>query len=361
MNLKELFLQTSPRPVCVGTGFVALDIVMNGHPQNPIGIWVGGSCGNVLTILSYLGWTTFPIARIGNDIAGEIMMNELNRWKVKTDLLSRTDSVKTPLVIQKNRVKKDGSTSHTYDFYCPHCQHRLPPYKPTLLKSVDGITELQQTSQYFYFDRVQPSSIKLAKAYKRNGAMIFFEPSGTHDLDSFKECLEIADIVKMSIDRVERAQHLIQETKIPLTIVTLGDQGLQYKLGEEENWKKLEPYNIMTSNDTAGAGDWCSAGIIHSFFKQGIEKIASASRNSIEDCLMLGQAMGALNCYYQGARGAMYNLSPDKFTEFLSLITHNMHINQSESNFSHTLNLPTLSNVCPTCEDRLGNSIKSDF
>ncbi len=349
MNLKDLFLQSSPNSICVGTGFVALDIVMNGHPQNPIGIWVGGSCGNVLTILAYLGWLTFPIARIGNDLAGEIMVNELNYWNVKTNLLSISDDMKTPLVIQKNRAKKDGSLSHTYDFYCPHCQHRLPPYKPALLKSVDMITELQRTSEYFYFDRVQPSSIKLAKAYKKNGAIIFFEPSGINNLDLFKECLEISDIVKISVDRVDRSRELIQQTNIPLTVVTLGDQGLQYKLGDQKSWEQLDPYNIKHSQDTAGAGDWCSAGIIHSFFKLGIREINSASRSSIEDCLMFGQAMGALNCYYQGARGAMYNLSSETFFEYLSCIIENKHFEHNEINRSSTHDLPTLSNVCPTC------------
>ena len=41
-------------PVCVGSGFVALDIV-----QGESGSFAatGGSCGNVMAILAWLGWS----------------------------------------------------------------------------------------------------------------------------------------------------------------------------------------------------------------------------------------------------------------------------------------------------------------
>ena len=61
---RRIFPVASPRPVCAGTGLVALDIVFNGDSTVPPRMWAGGSCGNVLTILSYLGWQAVPLARL---------------------------------------------------------------------------------------------------------------------------------------------------------------------------------------------------------------------------------------------------------------------------------------------------------
>ena len=55
---------------CLGTGFVALDIVRSINGRSTEHHSAGGSCGNVLTILAYFGWKTAPIARIGDDQPG---------------------------------------------------------------------------------------------------------------------------------------------------------------------------------------------------------------------------------------------------------------------------------------------------
>ena len=56
MSRKCLFALAEQRPVVVGTGLVALDVVINSDVHRPPRLWAGGTCGNVLTILSYLGW-----------------------------------------------------------------------------------------------------------------------------------------------------------------------------------------------------------------------------------------------------------------------------------------------------------------
>ena len=70
MLTEHFFNLNGLKPVCLGTGLVVLDVVMNGNPHSRSKVWAGGSCGNVLTILSYLGWNAFPITRLGNDDAG---------------------------------------------------------------------------------------------------------------------------------------------------------------------------------------------------------------------------------------------------------------------------------------------------
>jgi fructokinase len=354
--INDIFSENSPHNVCVGTGFVAVDVVINGQSQEPIGVWAGGSCGNVLTILSYLGWHTYPIARIGGDAAGKVLLKDFTDWNVRTELLSWDNIGKTPLVIQKLRKKRDGSTSHSYDFYCPHCQHRLPDYKPVLLKNVPSIFDSRSSTDCFYFDRVQPSSLKLAELYKRQGALIFFEPSGVNDLKLFETCLHVADIVKISVDRAHRIHPLIENSSVPLTIMTSGALGLQYKLGANRSWKTLPPYQTNVNKDASGAGDWCSAGIIHSFSKLAIRNISSAAATQIEECLMLGQAMGALNCYYEGARGIMYNLSQYKFSKLIEDVMAGSSPCYPVVDTEERATSYKISDICPTCLQLVKNT-----
>ena len=57
-------IKYSSNPTVYGTGLVALDIVIGSDANESAYHWAGGTCGNVLTILSYLNWTSFPIARL---------------------------------------------------------------------------------------------------------------------------------------------------------------------------------------------------------------------------------------------------------------------------------------------------------
>src|SRR5438067_654824 len=54
----------SMKPVAVGTGLIALDIVLSEVSGEPPRHWAGGTCGNVLAALAYLGWQTLPVARL---------------------------------------------------------------------------------------------------------------------------------------------------------------------------------------------------------------------------------------------------------------------------------------------------------
>ena len=68
LNMRHA-LTKNLRPVAVGTGLLALDVIVNAETEGPPQCFAGGSCGNVLTILSYLDWNTFPVARLSQGLA----------------------------------------------------------------------------------------------------------------------------------------------------------------------------------------------------------------------------------------------------------------------------------------------------
>ena len=56
---------------------VALDVILNGNPLSKPKLQAGGSCGNVLTILSFLGWKSFPIARLSKNSGTKSIVQDL--------------------------------------------------------------------------------------------------------------------------------------------------------------------------------------------------------------------------------------------------------------------------------------------
>jgi fructokinase len=172
-------------------------------------------------------------------------------------------------------------------------------------------------AQVYYFDRVSRAGLEFAKVQRSRGALIMFEPCRFNTDSLFKRCLDIAHIVKYSS---EHEDDKTLKRKIPLEIQTLGSEGLRYRMGSvtrEHAWQKLHAYRVRELVDSAGAGDWCSAGAVHLLGRNGAAGFREASREDVENALRFGQRLAALDCSYEGARGPMYNLSK---TEFESLV-----------------------------------------
>lgn len=308
------------KPTCLGTGLVALDVILNGSPTTPAKLCVGGSCGNIISILSYLGWNAKPIARLSKNTAAKNILKDFTSFNVKTDLISRASDGSTPIIIHRILKDKNGNPKHRFEFRVPGTREWLPSYKPVLSNTVEAITKKQPESEVFYFDRVSRSSIDLAKFYKEKGALIIFEPSSYKEDKQFSECLSVADIVKFSSDRITNYSELYPTPIAPLEIETLGGAGLQYRMKStnKKGWRKLTPLKVTNIIDTAGAGDWCTAGIINELGQKGAKSFYSADNDTIENALNIGQALGALNCTFDGARGIMYNIDYKTLNEIVS-------------------------------------------
>lgn len=293
--------------ICSGTGLVALDVVMSSNIERPTQLLAGGSCGNVLTILAFMGWDSYPIARLSNNVASEILAQDLNKWKVKEELLTFTKDGSTPIIIHRILKDKHGLSKHRFEFKNPEDGRYLPSYKPCLSKSVNDILQKSPIPKVFYFDRINRASIELAKGYRDVGAMIFFEPSSIKDEKGFRECLEVSDIVKFSEDRIPNYSLTFPKGQASIEIQTMGDKGLKYRRKNSSKWVELKGYSIENVIDTAGAGDWCTAGIIFDFFSNSYS-FKSVSDIQLENSLKFGQILSAINCTFEGARGLMYNM-----------------------------------------------------
>ncbi len=321
MNPQKRLKTNYPKPICIGTGLIALDVVINGDPKTPPKFWAGGSCGNVLTILSYLGWDTYPIARLRDDIAAKELVRDMELWSVRTRLVHQDSSGSTPIFIEKIGCYDDGTPWHRFKLSCPNCGSWLPRYKPVPKNEVEQMSKELPQAKVFYFDRATPSSLELIRQNKKRGAIIFFEPTKVKDEDNFRECIRAADIVKYSDERVSDLQEADKDLQIPLEIKTLGGDGLKYRTkigGGRRIWKNIPAYSVEKLRDAAGAGDWCSAGVIHLLASNGRQSFENTTTEKIESALRFGQLLSALNCYFEGARGIMYNIPQNRFNEIVN-------------------------------------------
>jgi fructokinase len=300
-------------PISVGAGLVALDWLLIGEDRvRPNEAYAGGSCGNVMAILAYLGWQSYPIARLGRDDHANRLLADFQRWNVKTDFLFREDEGATPIIIVRLKERKDGSLVRRYEWKHPSSGEWLPRYRPVLKRSVPELTLELPFSQVFYFDRVEPSLLLLATYMRERGSVIFFEPSAIKDFDLFSSCVAVADILKYSAERISIPPPRSGTNKAPfLEIQTLGMQGLRYRLKSNTlaDWQNVEAFRVKMFKDDTGCGDWCTAGLIDRLCHGGRDEFLTLDEPTIQESLRFGQTLAAYKCEFFGARGPMYHLS----------------------------------------------------
>lgn len=289
--------------IVLGAGLISLDVLIWDGKLIPVGYYVGGTCGNVMMILAHMGWESYPIARLDGTKDTDRVLADMVKHAVHTDFVSTSDG-KTPVIVQRNFITKDGTPTHKFESRNNIGRFYLD-FKSLTMKQADAVIErMDFVPKVFFFDRVSPAILKLATTFKEKGSVIFFEPSSRGgDVKRFNQCVEIADIVKFSDQRIKDAAQF-NSLKDKLFIQTQGARGLNYRLNSE--WIHLEPFLNEHVVDTAGAGDWTAAALINGLFKdKEIKRIADYSIAEIEKALNEAQKVGAKSCSYEGARGMM--------------------------------------------------------
>ena len=289
--------------ICVGAGLISLDVLIWDGQRVPISYYVGGTCGNVMMILAHMGWETFPIARLDGTKDGVRVLEDMKRHNVHTDFVSTQDG-KTPVIVQRNFINKDGIPTHKFESRNNMGRFYLDFKSLTLKQANEVIEKMAFAPNVFFFDRVSPAILRLAESFKEKGSVIFFEPSSRGgDVKRFNQCVEVADVIKFSDQRIKDVEQF-ESYKDKLFIQTQGAKGLSYRLNS--GWKHLEPVANDKVVDTAGAGDWTAAALINNLFKNKVMfGICNLLESDLETALNEAQKVGAESCSYEGARGMM--------------------------------------------------------
>lgn len=297
----------------VGAGLFALDVIVraDGEVSPPA---LGGSAGNVLCILGALGWKATPVGTLGDDLAAQVVQRDFA--KVEADLRFMRCSAEccTPVVYQHQLSPQDDST-HRFSFACPTCGVRRRPRWDDE-GPLAGEHWVLPPASVFFLDRPTPLSVTLAERYMESGAVVVFEPSAIgDDPNLFARAVRCAHIIKYANDRISGLAGFDLQS-VSVEIQTLGADGLRFRTPSLNNpWLSLGAYELPYLHDTAGAGDWCTAGMIFELFGRGVMAQPTTDYNALTRALAFGQALSTLNCMTEGARGLLATWTPSRIVE----------------------------------------------
>lgn len=302
-------------PYIAGTGLFALDVIirLDGSKAVPR---PGGSAGNVLSILAALGWGASPVGVLGDDMAGRAIRHDFERVGADIRLLLGSMARCTPVIFQHqlDRQACNNEATHRFTFACPTCGGRRRPHWDDDPEFVDVRADLPPAS-VFYLDRPTQLGVAIAEQYASRGTVVVFEPSAVgEDLDLFVRAARAAYIVKYADERLGDlgAYHLRPDG---VEIQTRGSHGLRFRAGTpDRSWTYLPAFRLPFVHDTAGAGDWCTAGMLYELFST-TRTAWTADQEVIEYALTFGQALSTLNCMTEGARGLLSGWSPDQIVK----------------------------------------------
>jgi hypothetical protein len=143
---------------------MALDTVVSAERRGVVQCFLGGTWGNVVSILSALGWQCHPVGRLDpEDPAFAFLADELARWDVRRDFLHLAPTARVPIIAQRNKANPGGGFQHAFSYRCARCRRYLPGYAPV---RVDGAAQALKDlppAQVFSFDRAVPGNLVLAK------------------------------------------------------------------------------------------------------------------------------------------------------------------------------------------------------
>ena len=339
------------KPVVFGVGLIALDLVISADADTPIRAWAGGTCGNVLAILSYLGWDAYPVARLNAAPASLKVKADLARWGTHPDFLQCEPANDTPIIVQEIRRSVNGQPTHRFRWACPHCGHWLPRYRAVTLRGATSVRPHLSGARLFFMDRLSPAALDLAREAAARGAVVVFEPSSRTDDRLLDIALGIAHIVKYADHRVALRASTRPGPSVLLQIETMGPRGLRYRSwlpqAKTQRWEHLDSVKAPFVADTCGAGDWCSAGILASLATEGQEGLTKRSASQLELALRYGQTLAAWNCGFEGARGGMYAVDRVSFEKQVRRIGRGAEA----TTFRHATASQESSTVvpCPAC------------
>lgn len=311
-------------PTITGAGMIVLDAIINNGSKIPI-YRTGGTCGNVLASLSFLGWKSTSISRTGMDTAGKILIKDLVENGVNVSHITRERNLSTPRIIEN--LKSNGRfTKHSFPLCCPTCHTFLPRFRSPRLDAIKDILVAEEIPDVYFFDRVTPATLKLARAYRDMGTLIFFEPSNLKYNAKLEEAIRLSHIMKFSDHEKNTNVHDIEEIPIMekiesyipnLIIRTLGEKGLFFSFKGNKKWQFQKSFKLNALYDNCGAGDWCTVGFL--FHLQELARKNNISlldvlgkRKLVKTALIFAQKLAALSCGYIGARGLSDSMDKKK-------------------------------------------------
>jgi fructokinase len=295
------------KPSILGIGFSCLDIIKT---QNKEMFLPGGTCANVLAVLSSLNWNSTLLKSSYNDKWSEyidLKLTELGMTIHNYNSLHKN----TPRVVQITDNNK-----HSFLTKCPICNRKLINIITPSVNKIASDENIDFSKfDILFYDRVSESSKYLSSFAKKYGKWTFYEPNGYRLYSQLLNNISKANIVKFSSERIplEIANKIIYDLNslgksTKLIIVTGAEKGVNYSCSTNHIFSdfrivKIKPFSDVI--DSSGAGDWLTAGFIYEFIKNHKQVTNDIDDDVIITSIKYGHKLSKIGCSSIGALGAL--------------------------------------------------------
>ena len=294
-------------PHLLTAGYLTLDLVVRDLVARDYWHSAGGTAGNVSIFASALGLDVSLLARVGEDQRGHRVLSDVTAAGINATGIERVPSLATPGIVELITGTPEGD--HRFTHRCPVCAIQLP--KQAVVSYTAAKRQVKSVNQFdaFFFDRATSATLLLAAAAHEAGLLVMFEPPNIPRTDRALRAAELSDIVKTSRrpGYRERDWELRPDAATRFIVETLGPKGVRVRhrsSTEWGEWQNIPPFPAGQIKDTAGAGDWMTAGLLTTLLPQkdtiGIDPLLA----SIE----CGQRLSAISIAFDSPAGALTSL-----------------------------------------------------
>ena len=313
-------MSVSKKLSVMGAGSYCLDTVVkreypegfvpgkrNKFVEHPVIEEIGSNPGNVMCILGWLGWDTYPIALFDDSEVGVKLTSDLQRYGCNTRFVTNTPDGGTNMLRVTHDIDENGlpkcrfSKRHAPGSAFPRDKAFTVVGKDATLPGF--IASLDFLPDVYFYESTTAAWRELAKYMRQQGVMVYYEVQRMYpkEFSKYLRCMKESDIVKFSDEAVDNVD-FVDELKDNLVIQTLGPEGVRFNL-RGEGWVTLPPVLCEHVVDTEGCGDWTTATFINALGRRGAVRFEDLTADAVAECLMEAQCYASRNAGYLGPKG----------------------------------------------------------
>lgn len=282
----------------------------NRHTDKMLIEEVGGTCGNVMAILGVLGWKSQPQVKLIDSNEGQSLAASLQSFGCDTSYVSLVlNGGFSALEVTHRRNRQTGNPEIGIKSSGPNGSRFR---KVTELRAKDEVPALlariEEVPDVYFFDHNEAGPRAIAQALRERGSLVYYECENSKDWPKAQKCIETADIVKFSDERLADIT-FTDDYPDKLFIQTMGSKGLRFCLRGGE-WYQIDAAPVEKAVDTEGCGDTITAIFLDQWAKLDFPCIAGITVEQVKQCLEVASQYAARCVQYYGSKGWLHAEHP---------------------------------------------------